>query len=225
MKRWQVVLWAAAGCLCLSSRVAGQMGMNLFNKPNIADIFKPVVGSGAAYQEQSSDEKKPATEMEMTIVGKEMTPSGEAYWMEIGHVMGREGSMMYSKALVTKDFQFTKIVFQQPGQPAMEMPFNPNESGKNHMKEEMAKWSEVGTESVTVPAGTFSCIHWKKDDGTDEVWTSDKVTPMAMVKQVGKNHSMVLTKIITGATDHIKGPVTTFDPQALGQALKKKQQQ
>jgi hypothetical protein len=48
---------------------------------------------------------------------------------------------------------------------------------------------------------------------------------MAMVKQVGKNHSMVLTKIITGATDHIKGPVTTFDPQVLGQALKKKQQQ
>ncbi len=74
------------------------------------------------------------------------------------------------------------------------------------------------------PAGTFRCAHWKKDDGTDEVWTSDKVSPMAMVKQVGKNNSMVLTKIITGATDHITGPVTTFDPKVLHAAAQQKPQ-
>ena len=138
--------------------------------------------------------------------------------MEIGHV-GKEGAgMMYSKVLVTKDFQFTKIIFQQPGQPAMEMPFD-GQTGRSHMKEEMAKWHQAGSETITVPAGTFSCMHWKNEDGTDEVWTSDKVTPMAMVKQVGKNRSMVLTKIITGATDHITGPVTKFDPKALQQQM------
>jgi hypothetical protein len=131
--------------------------------------------------------------------------------------------MMYSKMLMTKDFQFTKIVFQQPGQPAMEMPFNPD-ADKNHMKDEMAKWHQVGSETVTVPAGTFSCMHWKKDDGTDDVWTSDKVTPIAMVKQVGKNNSMVLTKVITGATDHITGPVTKFDPQAFAQQMQQQRQ-
>ena len=118
--------------------------------------------------------------MKMTIVGKELTANGEAYWMEIGHV-GKEGAgMMYSKVLVTKDFQFT--IFQQPKQPAMEMPFD-GQTGRSHMKEEMAKWHQVGSETITVPAGTFSCMHWKNEDGTDEVWTSDKVTPMAMVKQ------------------------------------------
>jgi len=121
---------------------------------------------------------------------------------------------MYSKVLVTKDFQFTKVVFQEPGKPAMEMPFG-NEMGKSHLKEEMAKWHQVGSETITVPAGTFGCLHWKNEDGSDEVWTSDKVTPMAMVKQVGKSGSMVLTKIITGASDHITGPVTKFDPEAL----------
>ncbi len=223
MKRSVGVLLAAVGCLYFSSDVAGQMGMNLFSKPNIADIFKPVVGSGAAYEQQSTDPKRPAVQLEMTIVGKETTASGEGYWMEVGHVEPREGGMMYTKMLVTKDFEFTKIVFQRAGQPAMEMPFNPNQTDKNHVKDEMAKWHQVGTETITVPAGTFSCGHWKKDDGTDEVWTSDKVTPVAMVKQVGKNNSMVLTKIITGATDHITGPVSKFDPQAFMQGMKKPQ--
>jgi hypothetical protein len=40
-----------------------------------------------------------------------------------------------------------------------------------------------------------------------------------MVKQVGKSNSMVLTRIITGATDHITGPVTKFDPKMLQQQM------
>jgi hypothetical protein len=220
MKRLQLVLLAAACSLCLASGAAGQLGgMNFFSKPNIADIFKPVVGQGAVYQEGSADGKRPPHEMEMTIVGKEMTPSGEGYWMEMA--MTREGDQkMYSKVLMTKDFQFTKVIFQMPGQGAMEMPMNPNEKDHTQMKEEMSKWSQVGTETITVPAGTFSCAHWKKDDGTDEVWTSDKVSPLAMVKQVGKTHSMVLVRQITSAQDHITGPVTPFDPKAFARPQK-----
>ena len=212
MKRLQLVLLAAACCLCLASGAGAQLGgMNFFSKPNIADIFKPVVGQGAVYQETS--EGRQGHEMEMTIVGKEMTPSGEGYWMEMQ--MNRPGDQkMYSKILMTKDFQFTKVIFQMPGQPAMEMPMNPDDKERAQMKEEMAKWTQVGTETITVPAGTFSCAHWKKDDGTDEVWTSDKVSPLAMVKQTGKTHSMVLVRQITNATDHITGPVTPFDPKA-----------
>ena len=131
------------------------------------------------------------------------------------HYMNREGDQkMYSKILMTKDFQFTKVIFQMPGQSAMEMPMNSNEKDRAQMKEDLAKWSQVGTETITVPAGTFSCSHWKKADGTDEVWASDKVTPLAMVKKVGKNHSMVLVRQITNAQDHITGPVTPFDPKA-----------
>ncbi len=72
---------------------------------------------------QQTSEGKQGYEMEMTIVGKEATPSGEGYWMEMQ--MNRPGDQkMYSKILMTKDFQFSKIVFQMPGQPAMEMPMN-----------------------------------------------------------------------------------------------------
>jgi hypothetical protein len=215
MKRLQLVLLSAACCLCLASGATAQLGgMNFFSKPNITDIFKPIVGQGAVYL--STTEGKPGHEMEMTVVGKEMTPAGEAYWLEMAMPHAGE-QKIYSKMLTTKDFQFSKVIFQMPGQGAMEMPMTPSDKDRADMKSEMAKYTQVGTETITVPAGTFNCAHWKKADGTDEVWTSDKVTPMAMVKQVGKTHSMVLVRQITGATDHITGPVTPFDPKAFAQ--------
>jgi len=223
MKRMQVVLLAAAGCLCVTSSVSAQLGMNIFKKPNIADIFKPVVGSGALYEMQRTDQQQPPTQMEMTVVGKEMVDGQQGYWMEMGHQAGKTGEVIYTKMLVTNDFQFKKIVFQQPGQPAMEMPFNPTEQTKNHMTEELEKWHTVGTESITVPAGTFSCTHWKKDSGVGDVWVSAKVTPMGMVKSINQGETMVLLKVITSATDHITGPVTKFDPQAFQRQLMQQQ--
>ncbi len=86
MKRLRFVLLATACCLCLAGGANAQLGgMNFFSKPNIADIFKPVVGQGAVYL--STTEGKPGHEMEMTIVGKEMTPAGEAYWIEMAMVI------------------------------------------------------------------------------------------------------------------------------------------
>jgi hypothetical protein len=147
MKRLQLVLLAATCCLCLASGAAAQLGgMNFFSKPNIADIFKPVVGQGAVYQETS--EGRPSHEMEMSVVGKEMTPSGEGYWMEM--VMPGQGDQKtYGKVLMTKDFQFTKVIFQMPGRAAMEMPMSPSDKDRTQMKQEMAKYTQVGTETIS----------------------------------------------------------------------------
>ncbi len=99
------------------------MGMNLFKKPNIADIFKPVVGEGSVYEQQRDGQKRADTPLEMTIVGKDTIDGQPAWWMEVGQVIGTSAGMVYSKVLVTKDFQFRKVVIQQPGQQAMEMPY------------------------------------------------------------------------------------------------------
>jgi hypothetical protein len=224
-KQWAFLVFAVIHSFVAPARA--QMGMNFFKKPNIADIFKPVVGSGALYETQrTSQENAPKQPMEMTVVGKEMVDGKEGYWMEFGHADGKSGTMSYGKMLVTKDdFQFHKIVFQQPGQPAMEMPLNPNENIKKHREEEMEKWHLVGSESITVPAGTFACQHWKKDAGVGDVWVSDKVSPFGMIKSVSTNETMVLTKIITDAKDHITGPVQKFDPQAMRQQMMEKMQQ
>jgi hypothetical protein len=226
MKRMRVVLLVTAGCLFAAAGVSAQLGMNLnpFSKPNITDIFKPVVGNGALYQSQRTGRDQ-TMQLEMIVVGKEIVDGQQGWWLEMGMDTPRGGSsqLVYSKMLMTADFQMKKVVFQLPGQPAMEMPYN--DSMKTRMKEESQKWHQAGSESITVPAGTFSCVHWKKDQGDGDVWASDKVSPMSMVKMVDSAQTLVLMKVISGASDHITGPVTKFDPQAFGRMMMQQQQQ
>ena len=65
----------------------------------------------------------------------------------------------------------------------------------------------VGTESVTVPAGTFTCQHYRKQEknGPADMWISTQVTPYGMVKMTSADTTMVLKKILTNETSHIKG--------------------
>ena len=109
------------------------------------------------------------------------------------------------------------MIMQRPGQPPMEMPSfmmnmmqqhqpppvtgNAGDAGHGDMGE------LVGTESITVPAGTFECQHYRKQDskGTTDLWISTQVTPYAMVKMTGPNVSMVLKKVLTNEASHIKG--------------------
>ena len=228
MKRLHVLLVAAGLCLLVGTAARAQMGMEFFKKPAIADIFKPAVGNGAVY-ETERDQKK--STIEMTVVGQESVDGKDGFWLEIGHSDQRTGAMVYAKMLVTRDdFQFHRMIFQQPGQPAMEMPMNPNAQQRSHINDEMEKWHKVGTETITVPAGTFLCDHWAKDDGKGDVWASSKVTPMSLVKETTPTNSMILMKAITDAKDHITGTPTKFDPemmkrQMMQQQMQKQQQQ
>jgi len=222
MKQNRAFWLAAVACLCLGAPVRAQMGMNLFKKPNITDIFKPVVGKGAVYDTVRKDKGDTPQSMEMSIVGKDSIDGQEGFWFETA--FAEKSGQMYAKILVTRDFQTRKIVFQQPGQQAMEMPLNPSEKNKERRDEEMGKWRQVGTETITVPAGTFSCAHWQKEDGKGDVWVSDKISPFGMVKMVDEHQTMTLTKIISDAKDHITGPVKQFDPEALRQQMMEKYQ-
>jgi hypothetical protein len=227
MKRNRAFWLAAAMCLCLATSTRAQIGMNLFKKPNIADIFKPVVGKGALYETQRNDQKDaPKRSMEMSIVGTDSVEGKDGYWMEIAHNDERSGQMAYAKMLMTKDFQSHRMIVQQPGQQAMEFPFNLyGDKGRQRRDEELEKWSQVGTETITVPAGTFACQHWQKEDGKSDVWVSDKVSPFGMIKMVSPGETMILLKVIADAKDHITGPVKTFDPEALKQQMMEKRQQ
>jgi hypothetical protein len=199
------------------------MGMQFFKKPAISDIFKPEVGSGAVYEEQRGDNK---STMEMTVIGREPVDGKDAYWLEFGHADSHSGAMVYGKMLVTKDdFQFHRMVFQQPGRPPMEMPMNPAMQQRNKMSDEMEKWHKVGAESITVPAGTFACDHWARDDGKGDVWASSKITPMSLVKEVTPTNTMVLVKVITDAKDHITGTPTKFDPEAMRRQMQQQNPQ
>jgi hypothetical protein len=108
------------------------------------------------------------------------------------------------------------MIMQQPGRPPMEMPSMMMSMMQQHQSAPITTKGEggpggtgelVGTESVTVPAGTFSCQHYRKTDarGTTDLWISTQVTPYAMVKMTGPDATMVLKKVLSGESSHIKG--------------------
>lgn len=228
MKRISLALGAVV-YLALASSSTAQLGINMFSKPNIANIFKPVVGNGAAYEMVNTSGSGAPTTIEMTVVAKDSFEGREAYWLETSHTERKTGEQGYSKMLITKDdFQTHRMIMQQPGKPAMEFPMNLSGEARERVSSDLEKWHDVGMEPVTVPAGTFLCHHWKKEGGEGDVWASDKVSPLGMVKSVTSGHTMTLVKVITGASDHITGPVTTFDMQKMREQRmeeRKKQQQ
>ncbi len=213
MIRKSFVWLSATACLCLAAVSYAQIGMNFFKKPNIADIFKPVVGKGSVYERVSGSR---TNTVELSVVGKDSVDGKDAYWMEMINKVGDSSGAGIGKMLVTSpDFEVQRVIFQAPGQPAMEMPAQPGmgAKAKSRMNENLEKWHSVGTESITVPAGTFSCNHWQKDDGKGDVWTSDKISPFGMVKMVQPDETMTLVKVLTDVQDKITGPVQPFDPQ------------
>ena len=212
--------------LGLASSASAQMGMDLFKKPSFTKVFHPVVGQGAEYETTSKRGSVDKTsKMDMGIVGKESVDGKDAYWMQVIMEVDK-GQTMVSKMLMNPgDFQSTRVIMQMPGRPAMEMPLNMTAANREKLESSIADWHSVGTETVTVPAGTFSCEHWKNDSTGGEVWTSDKVTPFGLVKETTKDHTMILTKVLGEYPDRITGPVQKFDPQLLMQQMQRGQQQ
>lgn len=228
MKRLYVTFIAACLCLAIGTIACAQMNMNFFKRPAIAAIFHPVVGNGSVYQtthtNSARDHGGPET-LEMSVVGKELADGKEAYWLEFGRQETDRQGTFYGKVLIsTDDFQMHRMIFEIPGQPAMEMPMNPSRADRSKTADDMGKWAQVGGETITVPAGTFICQHWKKDDGKSEIWSNDKISPLGMVKQVSPEQTQVLIKVLTDAKDHITGPVTKFDPRSFGQMMQQQQQ-
>ena len=201
-----------------------QMGMDIFKRPSITKAFHPVVGKGAAYQ--STDKNGGTRNTEIGVVGKDSAEGKDGFWMEFVSA-ANDGKQMVGKVLITTDdFQFHRMIFQQPGQQAMEMPMNMNAARKEKMDEHLADWHPAGTQTVTVPAGTFSCEHWVNGKTHAEVWTSDKITPFGMVKEVnGSGGSEVLVKVLDNFSDRITGPVKQFDMQQMMQEMQQRRQQ
>jgi len=227
MKRsWHVFAIFAAILLAAASSSQAQMGMDMFKRPSITKVFHPVVGRGAVYLDTDKDGKTSRTS-EIAVVAKESFEGKEGFWMQI-YSTDSQGKAFVGKSLITPgDFEFHRMIIQPPGQQAMEIPMKMNAARKEKIEEHAAEWHSVGTESVTVPAGTFSCEHWRNDKTHAEIWTSDKVTPFGMVKETsGNGNTQVLSKLLDNATDRITGPVKQLgDMQQMMQQMQQQRQQ
>jgi hypothetical protein len=204
---------------------SAQMGMR--GPTQLRGVWNPVVGSGAAYEMQTQNGMKSG--MEFDIVGKDSVGGKDAAWMEMTMSNPRMGGDMVMKYLVTFDgsqMQMSKMIMQMHGGPAMELPDSMTQARKPTQFTDLRNnTDDLGSESVTTPAGTFSCEHYRMKDGSGEAWVSDKVTPFGLVKYQGKTDSMVLTKLVTDAKDKIVGTPVPFDPMKMMQQMPQQQPQ
>ncbi len=208
---------AASFLLISVTTASGQMGMGM-RSPMPRGVFNPVVGSGAAYEMTTSDGHK--TNIEYAIVGKESVNGKDGYWME-WTTSGMGSGQMVMKVLTTVgDSTVTsRVIIQMSGRPPMEMPTQmTSRMGSQAVPSDIRTVTEdIGSESITVPAGTFACEHYRAKDGSGDTWISTKVSPLGVVKFQGKESTMVLTKVITDAKDKIVGVPQPFNPMMMQQ--------
>ena len=208
---------AVFGLLAAATAFA-QMGMGMRSgAQQMHGVWNPVVGRGAVYDIQGSDGKK--NSMEISVVGKESVDGKDAYWLEMSFDSAERGGQMVMKHLIVLDAGQThavKVIMQMPGQSPMEMPMQMMQRNSTHTADIRSDAQDVGSESITVPAGTFASEHYKtKDDG--DVWVAKDVSPWGMVKFQSKDTTMVLTKLVTDAKDKITGTPQPMNPMMMGQ--------
>ncbi|HTP57294.1 MAG TPA: hypothetical protein VMM82_00160 [Spirochaetia bacterium] len=208
-------VWVFAALVSLLAPSAfAQVGQNPLDRPELRKFWNPRVGKGAVYERVENDSGKKTVNMEIQTVGKESVGGKEAYWIEFAFETPEMKGTSYGKSLIVfGETHPRRTIFQFPGMSAMEMPSG--STSRSNLK--MQDLRKVGTETVTVPAGTFTCEHWKSGDS--DLWVSAKVSPFSVVKEVSKGTTEVLVKTVENATDHITGPVKPFDAKVFMQYM------
>lgn len=205
--------------LGLAVAAYAQMGMGMGPRiPAMRGVWNPVVGSGAVYHVEPKGGDK--MDMEISIVGSETLEGKPGYWLEMGFDDPRGEGKMYTKTLIVLDGKETRrmrVIVQPPGQDPMEMPMQMMQRGPQQPQsaDVREQAEDVGSESVTTPAGTFACEHYRMKDGSADVWITPTVGPWGVVKATGKDTNMTLKKVLTNAKTHITGTPKKFDPMEM----------
>jgi hypothetical protein len=209
VKKIAIVLAAVFGITGLAG------AQRMAQAPSMPGEFKPVVGAGAQYEVTTKKNEK--VNWAYAVVGKETVGGAEGYWLEMRLEGGKEGGMVMKHLLVVRGgkAEVKRMIVQTPGQPPMEMPMGMMGGMMPRGQQAASEQNlgeRVGTETVTVPAGTFLCEHYRSKSGKTpaDVWVSAKITPYGLVKMVSEDSTLVLTKVLANETTRIKG-----EPQKL----------
>lgn len=218
MKSMQAII-ASCFFVLLFAAAAGAQMPGMRQGPQLRGLFNPVVGSGAQYQVQRGADDSNKMTVEVDVVGKEAASGKDGYWLEV--TADTNMGEMIMKMLTVADgpnISVDKMVMQMKGGPPMEMPAQMARMGQQNQAVDIRdKADDLGTESVTVPAGTFSTHHYRLKDGSGDFWLSEQVSPYGLIKGQGKDFNMVLLKAVADAKDKITGTPVPFNPALLMQ--------
>lgn len=210
--------WTGLIVFVLFAGAASSGQMMHSRPPQFQGVWNPVVGKGAAYQLTGGSGKN--SEIEISIVGKESVDGKDGYWMEMAFSSSEIGGQMLMKHLFVLDGQQTrtaKMIMQMPGHPPMEMPAQMMHRENSAQAADIrTDAQDLGSESLTVPAGTFATEHYRTKDGAD-MWIAKDVPPWGLVKYQGKDSTMILVRLVSDAKDKIVGTPQPFNPMMMGQ--------
>jgi hypothetical protein len=201
-------------CLATAASISAQMGMRSVHLP--PGFFNPVMGGGASYQTTDSDGR--TSGMELALIGKESVNGKDGYWIEWTMPDRSIGTILAKELVVVGDkITISRVVFQMAGRPPMVMPEEMTSNMEIKPSDIRTKADDLGSESITVPAGTFSCEHYRAKDSGDDTWISSKVSPIGLVKDQSKDQTRttVLVKTYTDAKDKITGTPQPFNPMMM----------
>lgn len=176
--------------------------------PKFYSDFKPVVGGWAEYQ--MTEKGRPPSKLKIAIVGKE----GNAFWYETIIETKQEGRTI-SKMLVSGTPEDPKnvkrMIVKMGNEPAMEMPVEMMQGPEGQEVE--GKTIDKGTESIKVPAGTFTARHiqYQHEGLAEDTWIHKDVSPYGVVKSKSKDFEMVLIGYGTGAKTQITEKPQKFE--------------
>ena len=199
MKR--LILWGSAltffAAACPAFAARGNPGM-----PAFKGDWHPVVGSGAVYQMKQKNQ--PAVDWEVAVVGKEEG----GYWVETRMSVPEP---MVMKMLIVPPGGVKRTIMKAGKEPAIEMPVMQGHAAPETDLKQSAKL--IGKEQVSTPTGNFACDHYQTQDGklAADVWITAQISPYGLVKMTSKDTTMVLSKIVKGATTRITETPQKFD--------------
>jgi hypothetical protein len=210
-----VVLMVLATSVGLWAQRPGGMGSMFGNMPSMPGLSNPTVGSGSEYIMTARGKDM---DVSTVALGQETVGGDSGFWMET-RINGAEtgGEMVMKMLMVPTGSQpgMKRMIMQQPGKPPMEidgmfmsmMQQHQSQAPRPSASPGGNRGELVGTESVTVPAGTFNCQHYRSQgaNGTTDMWVSTDVTPYGLVKMTTPTSTMVLKKVLTDEKTHIVG--------------------
>jgi hypothetical protein len=217
MRRFLQVASALAAVTIIGGAAQAQFRMR---PPSISGIWNPSVGSGAEYE---MDSERGKMTMQVAVVGKDTVDGKDGYWLETSFTPPNAPGEMVMKMFYyreTDDLVINHRIMQMSGRPPMEMPdmmMRGGEQSKPITMDIRKDSDDLGSDSVTTPAGTFTCEHYKMKDSSAEFWVKENTGPWGLVKSVSKNGTtMILTRVFSDAKSKITEKPVPFNPMGMG---------
>ncbi len=175
-----------------------------------ADVFRtPDVGEFALVRLNSPNQD---VDLRFAVIGAEAVDGVTHFWMEIvANPTGSEERLITQLLVPAYPFDVRDVegyVLKIPGQPATRMPksmimqLGADAGAEMAWQRACAEAVDLGSGTVTVPAGTFDARHFRTrdEDGVDaDVWLSRSV-PFAVIMMDHPDGKMELVEFGRGAT-------------------------